>query len=236
MANEKILLVDDDPDMLEVLELYLKKNEYTVFTASDGLGAIAVFEKQQPELIILDVMMPNLDGFELCQYIRRKSDVPIIFLSSKDDDIDKILGLGIGGDDYVMKTTSPAVLVARVKAHLRRSRVFPQENKESFHKNDSVLEFPGLIIDQNSAVVKKSGSVVKLSAKEYQLLSIMARAPGQVFGVEQLFEIVWGAQSLGDSRTVKVHLSNLRKKLETDPDNPVYIQNVRGFGYKFSRF
>lgn len=237
MANERLLLIDDDPDMRNVLGMYLEKNGYEVFEAIDGLQAIQMVEEVQPDLIILDVLMPHLDGFELCQYIRKKTDVPILFFSSKVDDLDAIMGLGIGGDDYIPKTTSLPVVVAKVKAHLRRNRILPPISKkiqEPQTEEKSVLAFPGLVINLDSAVVEVEGSPVKLSAKEYQLLCLMAKHPDRIFSVESLFEQIWGEDSLGDHRTVLVHISNLRKKLEKNSDKTVYIQTFRGIGYKFN--
>lgn len=235
MANEKILLVDDDPDMLEVVALYLTKNGYRVLIADDGFKAITVVEQEEPELIILDVTMPDLDGFELCQIIRRKTEVPILFLSSRDDDMDKIMGLGIGGDDYIPKTTSMSVLVAKVKAHLRRNRVITQETHATAAYEKVIIDYPGLVINLESAVVMVNDRQVKLSAKEYHLLCLLARNPGRVYSVEQLFELIWDEKGLGDHRTVMVHISNLRKKIEKNPDDPRYIQTLRGIGYKFNK-
>lgn len=236
MANEKILFVDDDSDMREVLEAYMIKNGFSVFTAENGLLAISVVEERKPDLIVLDVMMPELDGFELCQLIRKKTNVPILFLSARGDDMDIILGLGIGGDDYITKSASPAEIMARIKAHLRRNRMLPQHNEvaRAETENYNLLTFPDLVIDMDSAVVKARGSIVKLSAKEYQILCLMARHPDRIYSVELLFELIWGEQSLGDFRTVMVHLSNLRKKIECNPTKPAYIQTVRGIGYKFT--
>lgn len=239
MANERILVVDDDIHMQEVVSLYLQKNGFTVFTADDGLAALTVVEEKIPELIILDVMMPNLDGFELCQYIRRKTNVPILFFSSMVKDTDKVLGLGVGGDDYIEKSTSLSVVVAKVKAHLRRNRVLPTESskpKEKKHHERSILKYPGLTIRLDSAVVEVDGRKVRLSAKEYQILSLMAQNPNHIYSVEQLFDQVWGEESLGDYRTVMVHISNLRKKIEKNPEESVYIHTFRGIGYKFNDF
>ncbi|MDL4839069.1 response regulator transcription factor [Aquibacillus rhizosphaerae] len=238
MASEKILLVDDDLDMTKILELYMKNNGYVVYTANDGLDAFSIIEHTPPDLIILDVMMPNLDGFELCQLIRKKTDVPILFLSSKEDDMDTILGLGVGGDDYISKTTSPAVIVAKVKAHLRRMRVLDNEKSLSNSRitPTSLISFPGLEINLESAVVRVNNKVVNLSAKEYQILCLMASNPERVYSIDKLFELVWGEKGLGDHRTVMVHISNLRKKLEMHTDDIVYIETVRGIGYKFHAF
>lgn len=237
MASEKILFVDDDADMREILELFLKKNGYAVFTADDSVQAMGIVEEIVPDLIILDVMMPNLDGFELCQMVRKKTDVPILFFSSMDGDMDKILGLGIGGDDFIPKTTSMPVIVAKVKANLRRSRVLQREKDKVLPfagPLDSVLTYPGLVIKLDNALVSANGSPVKLSAKEYHLLCLLARNPERVYSVEQLFELIWGENSLGDYRTVMVHISNIRKKIELNPENPRYIQTLRGIGYKFN--
>lgn len=239
MANERILVVDDDLHMQEVLSLYLQKSGFTVFTADDGLSALTVVEEEMPELIILDVMMPNLDGFELCQYIRKKTDVPILFFSSMIEDSNKVLGLGVGGDDYIEKSTSLPVVVAKVKAHLRRNRVLPNKNtesKEKPHKDRLILKYPGLTIRLDSAVVEVDERKVRLSAKEYQILALMAQNPNQIYSVEQLFDHIWGEESLGDYRTVMVHISNLRKKIEQNPDESVYIHTFRGIGYKFNDF
>ncbi|WP_026909312.1 response regulator transcription factor [Paucisalibacillus globulus] len=239
MANERILIVDDDHDMLEVLGLYLRKEGYSVYSTPDAFKAIQIVEDVRPELIILDVMMPKLDGLELCQFIRKKSDVPILFLSSRDKDLDKIIGLGIGGDDYLSKTTSPSVIVAKVKAHLRRNRFVLSRtvnHNDNSLKDESILSFPGMMINLTSAVVKINDSEIKLAAKEYQLLTIMASNPGRVYSAQQLFDLVWGEDSLGDYRTVMVHISNLRKKIENIPDSPEYIITIRGIGYRFRDF
>jgi DNA-binding response OmpR family regulator len=180
-------------------------------------------------------MMPNLDGYEFCQVIRKKTEIPILFLSSRHDDMDKILGLGIGGDDYIQKSTSMSVIAAKVKAHLRRNRILTPVSVKApaVKKEKSTLEFPGLIIKTDSADVLVNGSKVKLAAKEYQLLCLMARNPQRVYSVDHLFEVIWGENSFGDNRTVMVHLSNLRKKIETGPDTPRFIETIRGIGYKF---
>ncbi|SFL71405.1 DNA-binding response regulator, OmpR family, contains REC and winged-helix (wHTH) domain [Gracilibacillus orientalis] len=237
MASEKILIVDDDADMRTILELYLKENGYQVLAAEDGVAALTMVEKESPDLIILDVIMPRLDGFELCQEIKKIIDIPIIFLSSKQDDMDKILGLGVGGDDFIEKTTSSPVLIAKIKAHLRRYRKLSQQNKQNgiSEKKSSMIEYPGLVINLDSAVVKLNNQTLHLSAKEFQILCLLAQNPERIFSVEKLFELIWDENSLGDYRTVMVHISNLRKKLDTNSNQPKYIETVRGIGYKFNR-
>ncbi|MFD2629922.1 response regulator transcription factor [Oceanobacillus kapialis] len=235
MASEKILIVDDDRDMSEILGTYLKQQGYSVLFAAEGIHALEIVENEPPDLIVLDVMMPHLDGFELCQLLRKKTDVPVLFFSAKNEDGDNILGLGIGADDYIAKNTSIPVVVARIRAHLRRNRKLEeQHNKLSQQPMDAVIRYPGLVINLEQAVVTANGRPIKLSAKEYHLLCLLARNPDRVYSVEQLFALIWGADSLGDYRTVMVHISNIRKKLEEELGASSYIETLRGIGYKFT--
>lgn len=230
MAGEKILVVDDEAEISQLITLYLAKNGFQVITAESGQKALELANNQRPDLIILDVVLPGLDGIEVCQELRRSSNLPILFLSCKCEDTDKIMGLTVGGDDYITKPFSPGELVARVKAHLRRSRLLGETKTQE----KSILTYPGLVIDLTSHVVLVSNSPVILSAKEFQLLSLMAQNPNMVFSIEQLYQSLWNSHSFGDARTVMVHISNLRKKIESDPSNPKYIHTIRGAGYKFS--
>ena len=235
MKEDLILVVDDDQDIREVLNLYLTKERFKVLLAESGEAAVTLAEKHNIDLILLDVMMPGIDGFETCQAIRKKTNVPILFLSAKEDEIDKILGLRIGGDDYITKPFSPGVLVAKIKAQLRRVKQNNYERNNGQKKRENpILSFPGLTIDTDSCVVKRDELIISLPAKEYQLLCVLARNVNRVYSVEQLFQLIWGEDSLGDNRTVMVHVSNLRKKIETNPAKPVFIQTVRGIGYKFT--
>lgn len=234
MDKEKVLIVDDDWDIRSVLELYLEKEGFQIISVTKGIDALEQVDSFRPDLIILDVMMPGLDGFETCQAIRKKTNAPILFLSAKEDDFDKILGLRIGGDDYITKPFSPGVLVARIKAHLRRNRLSSNHIEES--KERTKIEFPGLSIDLESCIVRVNGSPISLPVKEFQLLCLLSKNVERVFNVEQLFQQVWGENSLGDTRTVMVHISNLRKKIEPDPSKPMYILTVRGIGYKFNGY
>lgn len=234
MKRDRILIVDDDPDIRNILELYLEKEGFKIITANEGSKAIHAIDTHSPDLIILDIMMPGLDGYETCQAIREKTDAPILFLSAKEDDFDKILGLRLGGDDYITKPFSPGVLVARIKAHLRRTRLtHSKKEQEPVH---TTLEFPGLFIDLDSCIVRVNGQIISLPAKEFQLLCLLGKNVEKVFSVEQLFQLIWGENSLGDNRTVMVHISNLRKKIEPDPTKPMYILTVRGIGYKFNGY
>ncbi|MFD2216611.1 response regulator transcription factor [Metabacillus endolithicus] len=233
MLKEKVMLVEDDHDIREVLQLYLLKEGYSVIHAEDGLTALQLVETEKPDIIILDVVLPRMDGFEVCRLLRQKTNIPILFLSSKEDEFDKILGHKIGGDDYITKPFSPALVTVKIQAHLRRHQNIDHQLrpvKERFLKK---IEYPGLIIDKVSCVVKVNGATVPLSTKEYQLLCLLAEHPNRVYSVEDLFELIWGEESLGDHRTVMVHISNLRKKIEPIPADPMYIVTVRGMGYKF---
>lgn len=229
MRREKILIVDDEVEIIELICLYLAREGYQTLTAYDGYGAIDMVDKSKPDLIILDIQLPDLDGFEVCLELRKVTKAPILFLSCKSEDLDKILGLGVGGDDYITKPFSPGEMVARVKAHLRRSRM--QSEPVTV---EHTLQFGELTIDPKSFTVRLSGEVVTLSAKEYQLLLLLAKNPDRVYSLDQLFTQVWESPSIGDPRTVMVHISNVRKKIEPDPAHPTYIVTVRGGGYKFN--
>lgn len=232
LIKEKILIADDDPDIRKVLQIYLTKDGYHVVEAENGDMAIALLDREKPDLLILDVMMPGMDGFEVCRIARQKSDIPIIFLSAKEDDIDKIVGLSIGGDDFVTKPFSPSVLVAKIKAHLRRNHFLEKSQME--RPKRQMISYPGLLIDQERYLVKVDNEDIHLSVKEYKILSLLAANPNRVYTPEEIFQQVWDEDSYGDYRTVMVHISNLRKKIETDPANPVYIMTVRGIGYRFT--
>ncbi|MFE5322525.1 response regulator [Paenibacillus sp. NPDC056579] len=229
MSAEKILIVDDEPEITELIRLYLAKEGYEVISTDNGPGALEYMEQYKPDMVILDILLPGMDGIEICRQIRRNYDIPILFISCKSEDMDIILGLSIGGDDYVTKPFSPSQLVARVKAHLRRKQLHDQ------HKEDSQqLSFPGLEIDLLSRNVWVNGSIAPLSSKEFDLLALMAKKPNKVVPIEQLYKMAWGVDSNGDTRTLLVHISNLRKKIEPNPTEPVFVQTVRGVGYKFN--
>lgn len=228
MRKEKILIIDDEPEISHLLYRYLSRENYEIIITDNGLKAMELVRAHDPDLILLDILLPGLDGLSVCQKIRHNTKAPILFLSCKDEDSDKVLGLGVGGDDYVTKPFSPSVVVARIKAHLRRNQFLKSQGKDQF------IRYPGLEIDTNSYTVLINGNPLSLPAKEFQLLTILARNPNRLFSTEQLFDLVWQEDNFGDSRTVVVHLSNLRKKLESDPQSPKYIVTVRGVGYKFS--
>lgn len=224
MHRAQILVADDEPELIEILTDYLEAEGFGVVGVETGEGAVARVRAGAFDCVVLDVMLPGMSGFEVCRAIRQVSDVPILFLSARGDDADKIRGLGLGGDDYVAKPFSPPEVVARVKALLRRYR-------RPTAGGDGVLDFGSLRIDARAYRVWRDGQEVPMTAKELELLLFLARNPGQVFSREQLYDRVWG--DYGDPRTVTVHINRIREKIEPDPSAPRFIQTVRGVGYRF---
>jgi DNA-binding response OmpR family regulator len=234
VASQTILVIEDEKEISDIIEIYLKSRNYHVVTAEDGLVALNKFEQLQPDLIILDILMPNMDGIEFCKQIRQVSNVPILFMSCKKDPEDVIHGLSIGGDDYITKPFDPNVLVARVEANLRRAPILKRWSSSPPPAPIlQPLKFGELEIDLQHLRVLLRGVNVSLSNKEMQLLIYLAQHPGKIFTQEELYSSVWDMESNSDTRTISVHISNIRKKIEDDPQNPVYIQNIRGSGYKF---
>jgi DNA-binding response OmpR family regulator len=232
MTGKKILVVDDEAEISEIITMYLKREGYEVHIENEGNRVAEAVKQYKPDLIILDVLLPGMDGIEVCRELRKEHDIPILFVSCKSDDTDIILGLGIGGDDYITKPFSPSQLVARVKSNLRRQQMSVQSKKEII--SEDMMEFSGLQIDLNSYTVKVNGETVALAAKEFELLVKLAQTPNRVYQTDQLFDLIWGSDSLGDYRTVMVHICNLRKKIEQNPSSPQFIHTVRGAGYKFN--
>ena len=226
--HEKILVVDDEAEIVELLSDYLDAEGYSVTVASDGREALEKAKKEKPDLVILDIMMPELDGFEVCRAIRAQSNIPIIMLSAKQQEGDKVLGLGLGADDYIAKPFSPREVVARVRAQLRRATVLSGGSGEA-----GVVRFPGLEIHLLEYRVVVGGREISLQARAFELLKFLALYPRQVFSKEQLFERVWGEKYLGDPNTLSVHIRRLREKIEEDPGRPRYIKTIWGVGYKF---
>jgi len=231
-TSAEILVVDDEVEITELISLYLEREGYAVHSTDRGDEAIRIAESIFPDLIILDVSLGEPDGIEVCRTLRGGpcAHVPILFLSCKSEDADIVHGLSEGGDDYITKPFSPSQLVARVKAHIRRRRMrekLPEPTPMS-------LVFGDLAIDLQRLEVKLAGDVIPLSVKEFELLTVLARQPDRVFPLDELYRLVWHTDSIGDTRTLMVHISNLRKKIEADPSNPAFIQTVRGFGYRFN--
>ena len=231
----RILVVDDEPAIREVVSLNLQAEGYEVTTAGDTADARAAFEREQFVLAILDVMLPDGDGFELARTLRERSDIPIMMLSARDTDVDKAVGLGVGADDYLTKPFSPIELVARVKAHLRRyaSGGGLAGGRAGRDAAAAVIEAGAVRIDLSRRRVSVRGVDVDLTAKEFDLLSMLAEHPGRVYTKAQIYERVWGEAAIGDLSTVQVHIRRLRTKIEEHPDEPALIATVWGIGYRF---
>ncbi|MDO4545228.1 MAG: response regulator transcription factor [Bacillota bacterium] len=233
MAQDKIMVVDNEMEIIQLIRLYLSREGYDVVWTTDSTKAAALAAEEHPDLILLDVVMPGLSGIELCGKIREQSDVPILFVSCKGEDMDKVLGLSIGGDDYITKPFSPTELVARVKAHLRRRNISNSSGLGQSPGKNNILSVGDLEIDLSAHTVTVNGDPVHLTAKEFELLVLFCKYPNRVFTSRQIFDSLWDTYGLEeDVRTVMVHISNLRKKIETDSENPKYIHTVRGVGYK----
>src|SRR5438876_1428628 len=230
MGELTVLVVDDEPNIVEVVSAYLKRELFRVLTASDGEEALQKVNEHAPDLIVLDVMLPRLDGLEVCRRVRAMSNTPIIMLTARGEETDKLVGLGIGADDYLTKPFSPRELVARIKAVLRRSSTATPEPG-----SDSALRFPGLKINPKTRTVEKDSGPVDLTAKEFDLLFFLASHPLEVFTRTQLLDQVWDYSYYGDTSTVTVHVRRLREKIEPDPMRPRYIKTVWGVGYKFEK-
>jgi DNA-binding response OmpR family regulator len=227
MAKYKILVVDDDRNIVDLVRLYLERDGYQVLVAHDGLEALRLARQRRPDLIVLDLLLPEVDGLDVCRILQTESKVPIIMLTAKTTEEDKLIGLELGADDYVTKPFSPRELVARVRAVLRRvDQEAPQGPME--------LRFADLVIDRRSHEVRMQDEVVNLTPTEFQLLEVLAEEPGRAFTRLELLDRVFGYDFVGFERTVDVHVKNLRKKIEPDPKQPTYIQTVYGVGYKFS--
>ncbi|MED5016736.1 response regulator transcription factor [Paenibacillus chibensis] len=219
-----ILVVDDDQSIVELLRDFLENENFHVMTASDTAEAWALFQQSSIHCIVLDIMMPGPDGFELCRRIRAESSIPILFLSARSDDVDKIRGLTLGGDDYIVKSASPGEIVARVKAVLRRSVSQKQ-------MDGRVLDCGRVQLNLSTREVVVEGKNVDLTPREYELLRLFVEHPRHVFSYEQLLAKFW--DGVGDKHTIRVHLSRLREKIESDPNHPQYLVNVWGIGYRF---
>ena len=232
--DDKVLIVEDEQTLLETLEYRLRRQGYEVCTASDGTTAVEVARQEQPDLIVLDVMLPGLDGFEVCRILRPEMSVPILMLTARDDEVDKVVGLEVGADDYMTKPFSMRELLARVKALLRRVRLDREElATEEKGAGPELLAFGDLKIDVARCEVLRGGVPLHLKPKEYELLVFLARNRGIVLSRDLILERVWGWDYGGGSRTVDVHVRWLREKIELDPANPSRIVTVRGVGYRF---
>ncbi len=228
----KILVCDDDKEIVEAIEIYLMQDGYSVVKAYDGEECIEQFRKNPDiKLIIVDIMMPKLDGIHTCMKIREVSNVPMIFLSAKSEDVDKILGLNIGADDYVTKPFNPLELVARVKSNLRRYT----QLGNAVETTENVYKVGGLVINDDNKEISVDGELVKLTPIEYNILLLLVRNQGRVFSIEQIYENIWEEDAIGADNTVAVHIRHIREKIEINPKEPKYLKVVWGVGYKIEK-
>jgi len=230
-----ILVVEDEPALRDTLSYNLKKDGFTVETVGDGRSALESARSLKPDLIILDIMLPELDGFEVARILRKEMSTPILMLTARDDEIDRVVGLEVGADDYLTKPFSMRELMARVKAQLRRTRLIQEElgKSDASQKKQEKLTFQNLVINFSRREVTLNGDPIQLKPKEYELLEFFANHKGQMLSREFILERVWGWDFIGDSRTVDVHVRWLRQKIEDDAGNPTRIVTVRGGGYRF---
>ncbi|GEL66508.1 response regulator YycF [Marinilactibacillus psychrotolerans] len=226
---KKILVVDDEKPISDIVKFNLEKEGFEVVTAYDGEEAVEKVEESTPDLIVLDLMLPKMDGLEVCREVRRKHDIPIIMVTAKDQEIDKVLGLELGADDYVTKPFSNRELIARVKANLRRQSSVPTAEPEKPETND--IEVGDLTVHPDAYIISKRGSTIELTHREFELLHYLARHIGQVMTREHLLETVWGYDYFGDVRTVDVTVRRLREKIEDNPSHPNFLVTRRGVGY-----
>lgn len=230
MEDNHILIVEDDKEIREGVEIYLKSQGYKVFQARDGVEGLGILEREEIHLAIVDIMMPRMDGIQMTLKLREKYDFPVIMLSAKSEEVDKITGLGLGADDYVTKPFAPMELMARVNSQLRRYRKF----LEKLEVKGNVHVIGGLEINEDTVEVSVDGSPVKLTPLEYKILLLLAKNPGRVFSADEIYERVWQERAI-NTDTVMVHVRNIREKIELDPKNPKYLKVVWGVGYKIEK-
>lgn len=230
-----ILVIEDEQNINDILTFSLGKEGYKTLSALDGVTGLEMAMSENPDLILLDVMLPGLDGWEVCKKVREQSQVPIIMLTAREDEVDKVLGLELGADDYITKPYSMRELAARVKANLRRSTVSQTAAPEKEAENQDTITSGELTINIDRYEVSKKGEVIDITLREFELLKFLAQQPGKIFSREKLLENVWGYEYYGDVRTVDVTVRRLREKIEDDPSMPKYIITKRGVGYYFNK-
>ncbi len=231
MASETILVVDDEKEIANLIEVYLKNEGYNIIKADNGIKALEFSKQNKVDLVILDIMMPGMDGLQTCMKIRESSNIPIIMLSAKNEDMDKILGLSIGADDYVSKPFNPLELIARVKSQLRR---FYRLNSAAVI-NENLIEIDDLVIDCATHIVMVGDKEIKLTPREFEILVLLARNKGMVFSIEKIYQSVWNEDSFECNNTVMVHIRKIREKIEDEPRKPRFIKTVWGVGYKIEK-
>lgn len=227
-----ILVCDDDKEIVDAIDIYLSQEGYHILKAYDGLQAIEIMKKEEVHLILLDIMMPNLDGIRATRKIRETSSVPIIMLSAKSEDVDKILGLNIGADDYITKPFNPLELIARVKSQLRR---YTQLGNLATEEKEAVYVCGGLVVNDDLKTVTVDGEPVKLTPIEYNILVLLIKNQGKVFSIEQIYENIWNEEAIAADNTVAVHIRHIREKIEINPKEPRYLKVVWGLGYKVEK-
>lgn len=227
-----ILVCDDDKEIVDAIDIYLSQEGYHILKAYDGLQAIEIMKKEEVHLILLDIMMPNLDGIRATRKIRETSSVPILMLSAKSEDVDKILGLNIGADDYITKPFNPLELIARVKSQLRR---YTQLGNLATEEKEAVYVCGGLVVNDDLKTVTVDGEPVKLTPIEYNILVLLIKNQGKVFSIEQIYENIWNEEAIGADNTVAVHIRHIREKIEINPKEPRYLKVVWGVGYKIDK-
>ena len=229
--GKKILIVDDEKNIVDILKFNLKKEGFTTIEAFDGEQAVELAFSENPDLILLDVMLPKMDGFTVCRKLRQSLTTPIIMLTAKEEEVDKVLGLELGADDYITKPFSQRELMARIKANIRRTAM----EEVAATRAANIIQAKDLVIDCDRYEVKRDGKVIELTLREFELVKFLAMHPGQIFTRESLLEKVWGYEYYGDVRTVDVTVRRVREKLERDPSNCEYIMTKRGVGYYFDK-
>ena len=228
----KILVCDDDKEIVEAIEIYLTQDGHQVLEAYDGIEAVEILKKESVDLLIMDIMMPRMDGIRATLKIREKHNIPIIILSAKSEDADKILGLNIGADDYITKPFNPLELVARVKSHLRR---YMQLGSTTIKESEAIYTVGGLAINDDLKEVTVDGEPVKLTPIEYNILLLLVKHQGKVFSIDQIYENIWNKNAVGVDNTVAVHIRHIREKIEINPKEPRYLKVVWGVGYKIEK-
>ena len=228
----KILVCDDDKEIVEAIEIYLTQDGHQVLEAYDGIEAVEILKKESVDLLIMDIMMPRMDGIRETLKIREKHNIPIIILSAKSEDADKILGLNIGADDYITKPFNPLELVARVKSHLRR---YMQLGSTTIKESEAIYTVGGLAINDDLKEVTVDGEQVKLTPIEYNILLLLVKHQGKVFSIDQIYENIWNENAVGVDNTVAVHIRHIREKIEINPKEPRYLKVVWGVGYKIEK-
>lgn len=227
----KVLAADDELELLDALELYMVKEHIQLIKAGTGIEALELFRKVQPQLVLLDIMMPGLDGVSVLKRIREESKVPVIMLTAKGEDYEKILGLELGADDYITKPYNPMEVIARIKAQFRRN--YDYQDKEP--ENEGIFSSFGIVLNTREGTVMKHGNPIELTKTEFRILELLMQSPGRIYTKQQIFDYVWGNDYMGDDNTVMVHISNLRGKIEEQPKEPKLLKTVKGIGYKFEK-